>query len=357
MKIGFIVGKINEIWDDPNLKKKTPKKYLVDTYNDDGKLLKNQLHIDVAIAMTVKLKFPEINVDIILPKEIEVNRLKKNNINYVLGYDYITTIEEDPYIRKFVGKEGQKRLLKIYSNPKCNIFPPIKHMDFIWDKKKYLTKFKNAGIPINPAIFIKGNVNVSKLLAQVSSYKWDNFIIKPIGGSAGFGVKVFKLKEVISSPTMLMSYFNINNEYYSEYIVQKLIKGFKKGEIKSFWIDGIYRYAISTIDIPPDNEYIYPSIIKPMTDKKILDVCKPLGEKVLKTIPKLTFNGKKTLPVATRIDFVCCLDNKPRSSNKYFVNEIEEGNIAGTYTNIEGINYPLVDIMADAFVRKAVELL
>ena len=107
MKIGFIVGKINEIWDDPNLKKKTPKKYLVDTYNDDGKLLKNQLHIDVAIAMTVKLKFPEINVDIILPKEIEVNRLKKNNINYVLGYDYITTIEEDPYIRKFVGKEGQ----------------------------------------------------------------------------------------------------------------------------------------------------------------------------------------------------------------------------------------------------------
>ena len=114
MKIGFIVGKINEIWDDPNLKKKTPKKYLVDTYNDDGKLLKNQLHIDVAIAMTVKLKFPEINVDIILPKEIEVNRLKKNNINYVLGYDYITTIEEDPYIRKFVGKEGQKRLLKIY---------------------------------------------------------------------------------------------------------------------------------------------------------------------------------------------------------------------------------------------------
>ena len=45
-------------------KKVTPKKFLFDTYNK-----KKQLHTDVAIAMTVKTKFPGHNVDIILPNK------------------------------------------------------------------------------------------------------------------------------------------------------------------------------------------------------------------------------------------------------------------------------------------------
>ena len=70
MKIGFIVGKTNEVCDNKELKI-TPKKFLADTYNK-----KNQLHVDVAIAMSVKTKFGH-KVDIILPKEISVERLKK----------------------------------------------------------------------------------------------------------------------------------------------------------------------------------------------------------------------------------------------------------------------------------------
>ena len=59
----------------------------------------------------------------------------------------------------------------------------------------------------------------------------------------------------------------------------------------------------------------------------------------------------------TRIDMVCCLDNKPKKSYAYYLNEIEEGGIAGTYTNAKGINYPIVEVLADAYVRKANELL
>ena len=33
MKLGFIVGKTNEVCDNKQLKKLTPKKYLADTYN------------------------------------------------------------------------------------------------------------------------------------------------------------------------------------------------------------------------------------------------------------------------------------------------------------------------------------
>lgn len=352
MRIGFIVGKTSEICHNKELKKITPKKYLVDTYTNTG-LKKNQLHTDVAIAMTVKTRFPGHTVDIILPKEITVGRLKKNDINFVLGYDYISTIEEEPWVPKFAGEKGQQLLRDIYANPDSKIFPPYKYQDFIWDKKKYLTKFKKAGIPINPTIFVKDNVSISKLLAQISSYTWKQFIVKPVGGCEGHGCGFFTTKDVVAEPTSLMEYFNEHGQYYSEFIVQRLTEGFKKyGEVKSFWVGGDYNYAILTKDVPYGE-----SIVTPMTDEKIIDKCKQLGNKVHKALPKLVFNGKKTTPVMCRLDFVCCLDNKPQSSMDYYLNEIEEGGLAGTYTDFKNIKFPIVEVMADAYVRKANELL
>ena len=51
------------------------------------------------------------------------------------------------------------------------------------------------------------------------------------------------------------------------------------------------------------------------------------------------------------------IDNKPKKSYAYYLNEIEEGGRAVTYTNTKGINYPIVEVLADAYVRKANELL
>ena len=349
MKIGFIVGKNNEIYHNPGLKKITPKKYLTDCYDKGWK--KNTLQIDVAIAMTIKTRFPGIKVDIILPKEISLSRLQKNDINYIMGYDYVSVLIEEPYVAKFDGHP--EKLLEIYKNPKSNIFPPYSHQDLIWNKKKYLTKFKNAGIPINPTIFVKGSVNIPKLLAQISSYKWNEFIVKPIGGCEGRGCGFFVTKDMIAQPTKLMEYFLEEAQTYEEFLVQRLTEGFKKyGEVKSFWIDGEFRYAINTKEVPWGD-----SITKIETDKKVLDKCKSIGEKVIKAIPKSKFNGKKSDPVMTRIDMVCCLNNKPKSSYEYYLNEIEEGGIAGTYTNTKGVDYPIVELLADAYVRKAVQLI
>jgi len=348
MKIGFIVGKTNEVCDNSDLKKVTPKKYLADTYNK-----KNQLHVDVAIAMTVKTKFQGVKVDIILPKEITLQRLKKNDINFVLGYDYISTIEQDPWVSKFAGKKGQQLLIDIYKNPDSKVFPPFKHQDFIWNKKKYLTKFKNAKIPINPTIFVKDSVNIPKLLAQISSYKWQKFIVKPIGGCEGHGCGFFITKDIVAEPTKLVNYFIENADFYEEFLVQMLTEGFDKyGEVKSFWVGGQYNYAIVTKDVPYGD-----SIVKPLTDKKILEKCLELGSKVNKSIPKLEFNGRKTEPVMTRVDMVCCLDNKPLKSYDYYLNEIEEGGLAGSYTDFKQITFPYVEVMSDAYVRKARELL
>lgn len=355
-KIGFLVGKDDEIYDDKELKKKTLKKHLVN----------GQLNTDVAIAMLIKLNYTHVTVDIILPKEITLARLKKNDVNFIVGYDYINCINDDPYVQKFAGPKGSKKLYDIYFNPQAKVFPPKNHLDFIWDKKKYLTHLNKRKIPISPTIFVNGKVSVPKLLNQVKSYKWKKYIIKPIGGTTGYGLGImsmpskmipdesigeFDTKESLKGPMKLVEYFKENNEYYSEYLVQPLITGFRKyGEIKSFWIDGRFSYAVNTIDRGPDDYQV-----KYVIDKRVIEVCKEIGERVIQTMPKLKFGTKRVLPVSVRIDFTCCLDNDKKSSYKYFVNEIEHQD-AGTYKNFDVVKYPMVEVMADAFVKKAEEL-
>ena len=67
MNIGFIVGKDDEMYDDDYLYSITPKKFL--QYEN--------LHTDVAVCMVIKESYPDVNVDIILPKDVSLQRLKK----------------------------------------------------------------------------------------------------------------------------------------------------------------------------------------------------------------------------------------------------------------------------------------
>ena len=125
-----------------------------------------------------------------------------------------------------------------------------------------------------------------------------------------------------------------------------------EGAIKSLGSDGTYRYAIVTKDVPYGS-----SLVSTLQDEKKIKKCKEIGTKVHKAIPIVEFNGRKTKPVMTRVDVVCCLDNKSINSLDYYLNEIEEGGLAGSYTDFTQITYPFVEMMAEAYVRKATELL
>ena len=57
-----------------------------------------------------------------------------------------------------------------------------------------------------------------------------------------------------------------------------------------------------------------------------------------------------------RIDFSCCLKNKKYSAKNYFVNEIES-DIAGTYINFPNVKYPMLEVMADTYVKRAHSLI
>lgn len=342
MKIGFIVGKDDEIYDDDFLYDITPKKYL--QYDN--------LNTDVAICMVIKQSFPNVVVDIILPKDISLERLKKNDVNFILGYDCINQILGEPYVRKFSGKNGYKKLYSIYSNKSSKIFPPIEFLEFIWSKDKYLETMNKKKIPITPTITVE-KINYQKLLGAIQRKGWEEFIIKPVGGTIAVGVEMFFLKQCLKDPTPLKDYFNEHKDYYPKFLIQEKIKGFKKyGEIKMYWINGEYSYSVNTPGASKPGEDFKVKLVK---DKKVLNECISIGKKVVDSIPKIKVGGKDVKPVLVRTDFTCCKENKKYSPQNFFLNEIEHQD-AGSYVNFENIKYPYVQVMADNFVKKAYEL-
>ena len=341
IKIGFIVGKNDEIYKDTKLRSLTPSKYLVDKH----------IHSDVAVAMIIKLNYPDIIVDIILPKDISKTRLKKNNVNFALGYDCINAINEDPYITKFSDDKGVDELYSIFKDKSCKIFPPFNHNNFTWDKKKYMTKYKKNKIPIPDSIFFKPNSNVSKLINQIKSNKWSQFIIKPIGATTGLGFKKFVLSSCLKNLSLVNDYFE-EYDYYKEFIIQEYIKGFNQfGEIKMFWINEQFSYAVNIKRKDVNSK----ETVKFVTDKKVLEECKILGEKVVKLFPPIIVNNKKVKSVMIRTDFTCCLNNDHKKK-PYYLNEVEN-QIAHSYSDKPGITYPYIPVIADAFVKKAYELI
>jgi len=343
MKIGIITGKDDEISLHEEINKLVPKKHY-----ENG-----NIHTDIALAYLIKHKFVGVTIDIITPKEITNQRLKRNDINFVIGYDIINAINDDPYIQKFSGQKGLEQLDKIYKLKTNNVFPSYPFMSFLWDKKTYLQHLEKNNIPISPTIFIKKNITIPNLLKKVNGKKWNNFIIKPIGGTVAYGLGVFNTKECSENKVILEEYFGEENKYYDEYLVQEKIEGFTKyGEIKTFWIDGKLSYAVNTPGATsPDETYVVKREVKP----EILSHCEKIGNKIFEILPKIPFNNKKTIPVLIRIDFACCKGNRGEKKTNYFVNEIES-DIAGLYINFKNINYPALEILANAYVQKAYEL-
>ena len=111
-----------------------------------------------------------------------------------------------------------------------------------------------------------------------------------------------------------------------------------------------FSYAVNILDRGED-DYKVDEII----DYKVLKEIIKIGEKVVEVIPKVKFNRKSVLPAMIRIDFSCCLKNKKYNAKNYFVNEIES-DIAGTYTNFQNVKYPMLEVMADTYVKKVKEL-
>ena len=359
MKLGIIIGKEGEEYLYDDIRKKVPKKYY--KTDDYGKKV---INTDVAIAYTIKERYPLITVDIIEPKDLSLQRLKKNDINFILGYDYISSLNESPYVKKFEGISGANKVCTMYKNPNSKVFPSYNFLSFIWNKKKYLQHLQKHKIPISETIFFNGNGNCNRLIQQIQKYKWSHFIVKPNGGTEKGGVEVFTVKDVLKNPNKLSEYFEEMGTIWEEFLVQERIDGFiKYGEIKSYWMDGKFSYAVNIVDKNTDeldengDKIIYDDLIvhTEIIDKKILSEIKKIGERVIECLPKISLHHKRVLPAMVRIDFACCLHNRSKKPSNYYVNEIEHQD-AGSLTDVPEIKYPYVEVMADTFVKKCNEL-
>ena len=344
MKIGLITGKDDEISLNKEINKLVPKKYQID----------GNVHTDIALAYTIKTKFVGVKVDIIKPNEISNERLKKNDINFAIGYDIINSINNDPYVKKFAGQKGLEKLDRIYQLKSNKVFPSYPFLSLLWNKKDYLKLLEKNNVPISPTIFVKKNITINNLLKKIKEKKWKNFIIKPIGGTIAYGLGIFNTSECDADRDKLINYFEEENQVYDEYLVQEKIDGFSKyGEIKTFWINGELSYAVNTPGATsPDESYE----VKELIDQDVLNRCEKIGKDIFKFLPKITFNRKKTIPALIRIDFACCKKNNKHKSTNYFVNEIES-DIAGLYINFPNIKYPAIEVLAHTYVQKAYELI
>jgi hypothetical protein len=339
IKIGLIGGQLGEYV--PG----TPyRKWMDDFPNRYYKKNTDEYLFEQALASSMEKTYKNVKVTYI-PRFNE-KKIQENDINFLAGNNLLNAWDGGP--------EEYKRVYKIMTNKKNNIYPPLKEQFFLYNKGDYLKHFEKNGIPIAPTFLIKKNRDVDLILRKVKRQGWKSFVLKPYYAYANYGIKRFDMddKKIVKK---LQTYFP-KNKKYPAFICQEVMNGFKtKWEIKSYWINGDMKYYVATKAcdqvFTPDEIYDKcPDFVKKTVSPQIVKQVKQLGKKVINAYPSPVVNGKKTKPLYLRIDFGCCQGNTLDTS-KYFLNEIEYAG-CGLFTELKNVLHH----WRDGYYQKAMEL-
>ena len=339
VKIGILGGRLGEM--NPTY----PYKKWMDNVPDehfDGDWVLNEASLVAAIEHKYK------DAEVVYLKNFNEKTLQKNDVNFLVGVNLLNAWHQS--------SKMYNKWLKIMKNKKNNIYPPLSEQMFLYNKGDYLKYFEGRGIPIAPTFLIKKERDPRKIIQKVHQNKWDSFVVKPDYAFANIEIAKYDLKEVESM--ISESYYSTENtydstteSYYSTsknpkireelnkylkdnkkfpgFTCQEKMQGFVKfWEVKSFWLNGEYKYHVAMKAWPPPESF--GSISK--TD---LERLKKLGRKILKNMPKTKIKGKIVKPLFVRIDFGCCQGNTLDKS-KYFLNEIEYAG-CGTFTDVKNV--------------------
>jgi hypothetical protein len=303
VRLGFIIGKYG---DDPIKYNKAEFKGVPKKYKLGG-----DLSVDAAIPWYIS-KHWDAEVDIILPSEITLSRLKQNDLNFLTGYDLITEFNEDLV--------QYRKIKKIFENSSAKLWPRWKTQNFIYNKGDYAAYLGRKGIPVAPSIQVKKKLNdagIKRLVNKLHKTGWGAVIAKPELSGWSFGIEVFKMEDVTFKT--IKKYLR-DNKYYPRFIFQEALRGFaKKWEIRLFYFNGKFKYAIGNkAAIATGWDEIITSNPPAADLKRVIKI----GNKIMKLFPKTTIRGKKIEPSMIRMDFGCCLNNTLNSKD-YFLNEIE----------------------------------
>mmetsp|Transcript_119818 Transcript_119818/g.217691 ORF Transcript_119818/g.217691 Transcript_119818/m.217691 type:complete len:409 (-) Transcript_119818:99-1325(-) len=364
IRVGFLIGKDTDVVDDPKYVGDTsflsdlPDEYRVDPDSHEyvkncEKGTKGQVHADVAIPWYIHKHHDDIEIDMIFPEDISVERLKSNLCNFILGYDVINSVFEGPERVQFV-TDCFKR--------SGNVIPGMDIQEFIYMKSRYMKALIDAGVPLAPTIFaFKKDRSPAKLLKEIETRGWKNFVMKQSYMAFSLGFRKLSVEDCKKDPSILQQYF----EDYAdcpEYIVQEAIEGFVRNwETRVFWFNGEFLYAIANkaaVSMEDGHERIITGDDIP---SEFLENAKRIGREALKVLPQCKApNGKDINMTLIRTDIGCSDTqihdkdtNWDPSQKTFFLNEIEYG---GTTYFVRHLKFDCIPLWARLYVQKAREI-
>jgi hypothetical protein len=349
----------NELKDRPWLKLVDKKFVMEREWRREKKLAPGKRHPlgrvgipgDVAVGCYLQhaYKNKNVEIDMIMPHEITPERLKANDLNFMIIYDLLESFHTD----KTRGK-------KLYHNLKeCvekadNIFPPKEYQEFVGSKITYYNYLTKNNISIAPTITMTAEEYkamtpqeaVDKVISHALDNGWKRFICKPVLGQEAIDARFF----VPDEKTPLRRYLARCMKKYPGIVIQKEIKDFgnsrKSPEIRMYYIGNKYHYSISA----QENMVLRPreeggTFVTPLHNLK------RQSKKILKQLPAMVMpNGKKLPRFLARIDMGYIVDGNYNP----FVNEVEY--VPGLYADelphsIGGKRLLIESILGDQMVK------
>lgn len=359
LKVGFIVGKDNDLVEDPCYVGDTsfladlPSRFRMDPESNSYESGSNgRAHVDVAIAWHIQKTNPDFEVDIIRPEDISPERLRMNHCNYVLGYDAINASFESKARLAFVEKAFKE----------SRMLPSWEFQEFVYYKSRYMKACMDAGIPMAPTIFAERfDRSPHRLLQQVISRGWERFVIKQSFSAFSIGFCRFRTDECRRDAALLQAYFSEHADC-PEYVVQEYIEGFSRNwETRIFWFDGKFAYAIANkaaVSTEDGEEVIITGDDIP---SDFLMNAMRIGREALQVLPRLqSLDGEPAGLPLVRTDVGCSEgDLKDHQTNwdprqrTFFLNEIEYG---GTNYFTRHLKFDCVPLWSQCYAAKSREI-
>lgn len=366
IKVGFLVGKDTDLVEDAKYDAVGDASFLADLPDmyrvdpESKEYLKNcepgtkgYAHADVAIPWYIKKNYPEIEVDIIFPEDINIKRLRSNVANFVVGYDVINSVFEGPQRLAEVTKAFRK----------CgNIMPSWDVQEFIYMKSDYMKKCLEMGVPMAPTVFAyKGSRTPEALLKEIKARGWRTFVMKQSYMAFSLGFMKLKVEDCEAKPEILRDYFEEHADC-PEYVVQEAIDGFTRNwETRCFWFNGEFLYAIANKAAVSTEDGKEQIITGDDIPAEFLENAKRIGKEALKCLPQLrTPDGQPIGMTLIRTD-IGCSDSQvydvnttwDPNSKTFFLNEIEYG---GTTYFIRHLKFDAMPLWGKLYVEKAREI-
>jgi len=279
---------------------------------------------DVAIGAYIQnaLNQKDVEVDYIMPKEISKERLKSNDLNFLLIYDILEAFHTD----KSPGKKVYNNLKKCLLEAK-NVYPPREYQEFVYSKINYYNYLQDKNIDVLPTFTMTAkeynlmghDVALQRVLDFEAEKQLGRFIGKPVYGQESKDIEWF---EGALDRANLSRFLKKCMKKYPGVVFQQFVEGFGNNtrcpELRMYFLGNEYKYSVCAIE--SEGKCFFHPEAEGGTLKAPLSKLKVATQKILKKLPPIRMpNGVRLPRLITRLDMGYLVDGKYRP----FVNEVE----------------------------------